>query len=313
MNLWNPFERMKSKQEKNYLNTMYFKTLLNVCIQMFEYKNTPNNLFNDYIEQYLLCNGNCGIVEIKGELTPVIGGRCGEINSYSLGNNYTWACPDYSGTFEDDKDGVIIRNNSTESPDLDILQYAHLFTECDISIENNVTWSRLAPLMLAHDEKTKHALETAFENIKNGKPDTVVSENIIPELLQGNLTPPVLQLSDVKNIQNLQYLSEYRDQLLKRFFLKRGHSMQTTSKHAQTNNDEIHGLDSIAWVIPENMLLHRKKGIEKVNKLFGTNISVDFSEVWKTEKAEFEKVGEENEVDKNKRNTNTTGSDEESA
>ena len=49
MNLWNPFDRMKSKQEKNYLNIMYFKTLLNVCVQMFEYKNTPNNLFNDYI------------------------------------------------------------------------------------------------------------------------------------------------------------------------------------------------------------------------------------------------------------------------
>ena len=289
MNLWNPFDRMKSKQEKNTLNIMYFKTLLNVCVQMFEYKNTPNELFNDYIEQYLLCNGNCGIVDINGELTPVFGGRCENINCYSL----------YSDVFTDGKDGVIIRNNSTESPDLDILQYAHLLTECDISIENNVTWSRLAPLMLAHDEKTKHALETAFENIKNGKPDTVVSENIIPELLQGNMTPPVLQLSDVKNIQNLQYLSEYRDQLLKRFFLKRGHSMQTTSKHAQTNNDEIHGLDSIAWVIPENMLKHRKEGIKKVNEIFGTNISVDFSEVWKKEKNNFVKEGERNEMGEN--------------
>ena len=167
--------------------------------------------------------------------------------------------------------------------------------------------------MLAHDEKTKHALETAFENIKNGKPDTVVSENIIPELLQGNLTPPVLQLSDVKNIQNLQYLSEYRDQLLKRFFLKRGHSMQTTSKHAQTNNDEIHGLDSIAWIIPENMLKHRKEGIKKVNEIFGTNITVDFSEIWKKEKTNFVKEGEKNEMVKDKGNSDTITDNEESA
>ena len=47
------------------------------------------------------------------------------------------------------------------------------------------------------------------------------------------------------------------------------------------------------------MLKHRKEGIKKVNEIFGTNITVDFSEVWKKEKNNFVKEGEKNEMGEN--------------
>ena len=91
MNLWNPFDRMKSKQEKNYLNIMYFKTLLNVCIQMFEYKNTPNKkqigvIAQDYIgkdfSKYFLNQGIDQYYSVTyGNITNALIKYCQELNS----------------------------------------------------------------------------------------------------------------------------------------------------------------------------------------------------------------------------------------
>ena len=42
--------------------------------------------------------------------------------------------------------------------------------------------------------------------------------------------------------------------------------------------------------LAQNMLECRKEGVEAVNKMFGTNISVDFKSVWKDTEEEAENV-----------------------
>ena len=42
-------------------------------------------------------------------------------------------------------------------------------------------------------------------------------------------------------------------------------------------------MDSTSLVLPCQMLKYRKRMVEEVNEMFDTNISVDFSEVWKHE------------------------------
>ena len=59
--------------------------------------------------------------------------------------------------------------------------------------------------------------------------------------------------------------------------------MHTPTKAAQQSTDEIHGIDSVSWFYPLNKLKARRNGVEMVNKIFGTKITVRFSEIWEQE------------------------------
>jgi GrpB-like predicted nucleotidyltransferase (UPF0157 family) len=90
-----------------------------------------------------------------------------------------------------------------------------------------------------------------------------------------------LDLIDVKDVDKLQYLNQYHDNILKRFMQRHGHAMQITSKLAQQTNAEMHGADDISMTIPLQELKYRKKLAEMLNKYYELNVSVDFGELLK--------------------------------
>ena len=68
-----------------------------------------------------------------------------------------------------------------------------------------------------------------------------------------------------------------------------------TDKIAQQSVTEINNGSSFSFIVPLDRLEERKKGIEKVNELFNTNISVDFGEAMKREYEKHMSQGEETE------------------
>ena len=52
---------------------------------------------------------------------------------------------------------------------------------------------------------------------------------------------------------------------------------------AQQTEKEIDGNTSMSFIEPYDMLTNRIKRCDSINRIFGTNISVDFSENWKRE------------------------------
>ena len=105
---------------------------------------------------------------------------------------------------------------------------------------------------------------------------------------------------------------------MRRHFSRRGLSIKTPTKAAQQSTDEIHGMDSVSWFYPLNKLKARQDGVEMVNRIFGTSITVDFSEIWKQEfaaselrllqddvQAENDVKGAENDVDSGNSDTDT--------
>ena len=59
--------------------------------------------------------------------------------------------------------------------------------------------------------------------------------------------------------------------------------MQNQNKRAQSISDEIHGQDSVSFIIPMQMLKCRQALCSEINRIFGTDISVKFSPVWDIE------------------------------
>ena len=74
---------------------------------------------------------------------------------------------------------------------------------------------------------------------------------------------------------------------------------------AQQNNIEMQGYNIFSRILPYNMLQTRRFAIDRFNKLFNTDLQVDFSEPWKTAIS----VSEIN-IENVSRETDKTGSEE---
>ena len=279
---FNPYEKLKDKYKKEFNERMHFNNLLRTSISMFEYKNIDDTVREDEIEKLLLTQGVCGFKEIDGKIYTGYGSYCGEIFN-GLPTEFlitVVGIPEImQGKVGDEY--AVMWNNSIRQPDFDLMFYSSILAEIDVSERLNVLFSRLLRIPKAKDNKEKMAITECINNILIGKMDAIVSDNIKERLLTGEETEKFLDLVDVKDIDKLQYLNQYRDNVVKRFFQLNGHGLNTTSKLAQQTNDEIHGTQNISMILPYEKLKYRKKGVEMINKMFNRNWSVDFSECWK--------------------------------
>ena len=108
-----------------------------------------------------------------------------------------------------------------------------------------------------------------------------MSEQAFEDVITGKSTPvDVINLTDVNNIDKIQYLSKFHDDLLRRFCTLYGHAMQTSGKMAQQTTEELQGYNSFSMIIPNNRLEERKKGIDDFNRIFNENVEITYSEAW---------------------------------
>ena len=82
---------------------------------------------------------------------------------------------------------------------------------------------------------------------------------------------------------------------LANFYNSIGVNANFNMKRERLNTAEVNINDSALFVNVVNMLNNRQKAVEKINKMFGTNITVEISDEWKdlTETTEEEPTEEE--------------------
>lgn len=276
---FNPHERFLS----------HFFEYQNFTTNMFIYDNLPETVEENFLEMYLTYNGTVAWTTEGGKgLIVIRGGRSDKIGLYGLAK-------DYIGTNNDPEIGtitvtegvnaVIGYNNATMSPDFDFQFIPFVLTEIEKSILFNIRYARLAPIFEASDSKNKDAIEQLLNDIDDGKMVNVISENILNEL-EGNGTK-TFNLTDVKEIDKLQYLIKAYEDITRIYHTKYGLSDHGSSKLAQQTVDEVNGSTSSAFTYALNCLYYRRKMVEEVNSMFGTNIEVRFSPAWELEYSKF--------------------------
>lgn len=272
---------------KDALELWYYITLEQLLTSMFEYNNLPKGLDRKYIEHCLIRFGCAGIVKIDDEYFVGIPAITPPLNNYGIGTKIVVTAfngqNQITGTIG--KDCVLIWNNSEFVNDYIISWFAKMFKEIDKSMESNVYNSRLHPIPIAKNSKIKSAIDNIFKTIKgeNVKNETysVLSEQAFEDVISGKSTPvDVINLTDVNNVDKIQYLSKFHDDLLRRFCTLYGHAMQTSGKMAQQTTEELQGYNSFSMIIPSNRLEERKKGIDDFNRIFNENASINYSEAW---------------------------------
>lgn len=290
---YNGYANMKEKY-KNYERHNTHGDFLTVAeCTMFEYEGFPETVDTRFIELYLLTNGACGFGKVEnGDLIVTPSHPCGEPNYYGIGTRLIGATP--RGRYE----GIIGEttaygyNNRLGLPDFEIMHTADILAETDTSIDLNILYSRYLPIPVCHDEKTKTALNSVLENLKKGI-STVISGNILRKLETGGSEIEVVDITDVKNSDKIQYLTHLKDDVFRQFFTYRGQCNNGTGKMAQQTKEEITGDLSISFILPIEMLNERQKMCNMVNKVFGLNTKVKFSTPWAVEYEKFKMSVEE--------------------
>ena len=275
------YDKMREKYQKEFNKNTAWLRMLNVLISMFKWDNLPDTVPAEFLETYLITNGTAGFQKIGNEYLVGMGGYQGDMNPYNIGSEYMAVIinrPQMLGTVN--KDICVAINNYTRTPDFDIVKYSTILSEIDTSEKINVLFSRMSRIPKVGDEKERIAIINSIKAIQEGKVDAVVSKNIMQDLINGNSNTEFLDLVDVKDIDKLQYLNQYYDNIFKRFCTEYGISYRTTSKLAQQTESEARGNDVLSMTYPLVKLKCRQRFCDEVNAMYGLNISCNFSECW---------------------------------
>ena len=281
--------KLSDKYIKKTTRFAYMSDLIIFLQSMFthdiENMSLDNGIPIGTIEKYLITNGICAFTKHNDKIVVGMASTVG-VTPYSVGDTVIITLED--ATVLERKIGVdasVMYNNTLRLPDFNVVKYADMFTEVDTSLKCLLHNTRLHPIPIAKDRQTKAQIESALKDIDSGKPTSILSENILEDLITNTKseTIPVANITDVDASDKIQYVSNYYNDLRKRFFTMYGHAMINTSKLAQQSQSEVKDMDYISMVLPHNMLHSRLQGYDCLNKLFDTNYTCDFSDTWKHE------------------------------
>ena len=306
------YDHMRAICDKNVQYCATFNRMLLCDERMFDYENLPPEIDPKFVEDYLNITGGLGHKKIGDTIyIAPYAGRTGELDQYGDGTELRCETPNgiaLNGTIG--VDCGIIYNNTARASQMDLITDSDLLVNIMIGIRQNAQFSRLAPLFSAPNDTVKTAIKNVIENLIDGNPEVVASENVLDALKINQSDIQVLHLIEPEKIQYVQYLAELYDNVLRWHYARRGLIFKNGTKRAQQSVDEIDGMQSIAWHEPLNKLKARQDGFAEFNRLYNTNVIVKFSEIWeqeyaayklrilqKDETAENEMKGVENDVD----------------
>ncbi len=272
---------------------------------IFSWSGLPDTIPERNLELYLQINGSCAIYPKDGNLYAFTGGFGGEPNPYYMPTIYTISNPalNFSANAEIDKDCIIIPNDTAYQGLFPLhTRYARNMVETEISIQLANINSRIISLISAQDDRTKKSADRYIEDITNGKLSIVGEQKFFEDL---KVSPYSAHgygvITDL--IELMQYLkaSWYNEIGLNANYNMKRESIN--SGESQLNNDAL-------LPLIDDMKKCRENAIDKINKMFGTNISVKYNSAWEDNEQEIE-AEQENIADKeNTANDNDRGENE---
>lgn len=274
----------KDKVKHRQLNFNYYMEILEKLIQCFDYENVPNGLDTRWLETYLLLNGTVGLAKSKlnnDKYVCFIGGYCGDIDEYGIGQSYTGAT--VGGTYDGviGQDLVVGLNNSVRMGRTNLLdRYSGLLANIEESIDIGLVNSRMLPVVECANDKDVEQVNSIERQMKSGKM-TAVSSKALDVFNQNEKDSfKTLELFKSADVNKLQYYSRFYEETLKRLWLETGIEITDKDKSAQVNTDELHSFSKYSRITIEDMLRCREQMCDDFNALYGTNLSVKLNHLF---------------------------------
>ena len=276
--------------DKRLITNNIIRYMLNRTQQIFKWTNLPETIPQRVLEMYLQVNGHCAFMKHDDDLYIYTGGLGGKPDVYYRPTIYTIANPaqNLSINAEIDKDCIVMLNDSYLMGLLPMCQrYANNMSDTEISLYIANINSRIISLISAQDDRTEKNANKYLSDIIEGKLGVIGEAKFFEDLKATPFTTSGAHAIITDLIELMQYNKAS-------FFNEIGLNANYNMKRESINSNESQLNNDALSPLIDDMLNCRQTYIEKVNKMFDTDISVTLSSSWEQnrieEKAEIENI-----------------------
>lgn len=264
-----------SKDKKTIADTTGYG-VLNKMLSAFKWNNLPKTLKQEWLELQLLVNGFSFVTTVGGELYAFYGGLGGEPDVYYQPTKCVIANPALKFNKECviDEDGILVSNDYLRQGIIPIIgKYAGLLAENTITIRIADIMARITNIASGSDDATIESIKEYYRQIESGTIGVIEESPFLEDLKiqAGASQTGTTRLTDL--IEMEQYL---KASLLNELGLEANYNMKRESLNA---TEAQMGDDALQPLI-DNMLKCRQEAVEKINEMFGTDISVELNSAW---------------------------------
>ena len=291
-------------RDKDTAVTEFMANTLAKTQSMFEYEGLPDSIPQKELERLLQTTGNAFVTSVDGVLYALSGGKGGEPDVYGRATLYTVANPalKLNKTYDIQKDGVLIENDSSGESLLPLIgRYAVLHTDGLISLNTASILTRITMLISAGDDKTKQSADEFLRKIQDGE-FSIIGENAFFKGVNMQTAPTTNSVYITQLIELIQY---YKASMYNELGLNANYNM----KRERLNLGEVSMNVDVLLPYVDNMLKERQNAVEKINAMFGTDISVRLASSWGLERENYNALAAD--LETAEENTETDGNDTE--
>ena len=267
----------------------YFDLLTNKVCNLFKWEGLPDTIDVRYLNLSLILNGRVCFTKFNDKLYALTGHVGGEPNAYYEPTIFVIANPvlgskqvrirqlDGSDSVEG-LDGILMGNSDVDMESDRakgglfnlIYQTAGLLADNISSLNISQINGRVAQVWTAESDVLARSAEQILHDIYAGKPYKIVTQDILDKV-------GALPTSEGSQSNTLLNLIEAHQYILANFFNEIGIAAQWNGKRERVNTAETELMKGSYDINIWNMLENRKEAVEKINELFGTNISVELN------------------------------------
>ena len=262
--------------DKKSIQDLYVKKFLLKTQRMFKYTNLPDTIPQRDLELIMQCSGCVTIAKVDGKLYAFKGSLGGTPNEYYLPTISIVANPylHYNANLTIDKDCVVMLNDSLYEGLLPQIQHAsNLLAECDISFKFTTINIRVPAIIEATNDTSKTEAENFLQKVEEGsKLGVICGEQFLDRINVYNYA---------SSEYSVQHLIELKQYIYGTFLQELGIQSSFNMKREAINEAEASLNTDILYPLIDDMLTQRKIGVDKINKMYGTNIEVELDSVWK--------------------------------
>lgn len=274
--------------QKNFRT--YFDILCNKCSNLFKWEGLPDTVDERFLMEQLILNGKVCFTKIDNKLYALNGNVGGEPNAYYQPSIWIVANPvlgskqvrirrkDGSDSIEGLEGIMVCLTNADYFTDraqhgglFDLIyQTAGLLADNISSLNVSQINGRVAQLFTVDNQAEARTIEEIIRDMYDGHPYRVLTQDLISKV--GVL--PAAQTGQTNTLLNLIEAHQY---ILASFFNEIGIPSNWNMKRERVNTAETQLMTGSLDISVYSMERNLQREIEKVNELFGTEISVVFN------------------------------------
>lgn len=260
--------------DKHGLLKQFKDAQLNKSLTMFEWNNLPETLPAVELEKMLQINGYAVIAEYQGKVYAFQGGFSGQdvynrptkviVNNPALQNNSTYTI---------NEDCVVVMNDDMKQGLIKIYEYFG-----QRLIENQITMLmtdynlRMPFTISSSDDATTQSAKEYLNKIIDGSLGVIGEQKLFKAL---SVTP-----TNNKTTASFADLYGYQQFIIAQLNNTIGLATNNNMKRERLTTNEIEINKNASYPLVDNMLKNRQQAVEKINSMFGLDITVGYSSIW---------------------------------